>query len=962
MDSVDRNDVDSASPGDHASSLSPQLTKFSRPTPDSDKEVKEASPTLSRPKCRWCGKYLTPSQDDDASHSATLKEHMDSAHPHVVKFRAPVLTASEELQAGDSDDAIETGANSEEEHDHHNEGELDSAEQSNANDVDGVHGPDDAHSDHARETRAQHATADIEKRTHRLWDIHNPRIFSSDYDSETEKLERCWDTIFRGSTRSKSRLSGEFSDRPTPYKKSNSKKSEFLEITPVNEFLVQLRNPEMLSREELYAVTANAAHALKTWQDEYLAIDSLSKLASRNVSKHTADPRKPEQPEVFEDKKEAALYGYKYEAKPDKIGQQDPFIQGGFKPTPTQARKMNSKVTPGDPNPDGWPTISRFGIEYIPKFQTSPPEDFVGKQTRKRKAIETDAAKAISAKTAQNTPETQTPPEPEHHEPATRISKRTKTKPPPPSPKRQSARARNTRQAAASRSTPTATKAETRSATKSTRGRKPAPDPRYSSVRVRGWRSQGDRGRVSYTPDLNTEAEVPSHGGSGSLRVRGWRGQGGLGARGGRGAPARRIAAARAANDGQGRCSNISRATTPAKPVLIQACPDAPSISPGDSPSVSKPSAPTRKSSEDPDVVEANRQQKIANSKNPKRTAAMLNHWEKFIASGRIRNPKRSKEELEVARADKVAKKATEGPKTGGRKRKREGFDGINTAPISLKTDTPYVRPPLAPLRPAKPVKMMPPLSGREALQQGPLQFIQADPQNGKANIHRPFVYHSQTQPVLPPIHPAPIQHGPIQHGPIQPGPIQHAPIQHAPVQHVPVQHAPIQHAPIHPAPVHPAPVYPAPVHSVPYQPPPVHSAPYQPTPVHSSPYQPPPVHSAPYQPSPIHPAPIQPAPTQPPPFQTTPPTLLPPSPQSSRLPPRLPPMDPGYADMRSPYESPYPPRPNELPSPFPQSRPQPQPDPRHHMMYPPYPDYYMHYRRPSLHQTGPPGPPHGNF
>jgi hypothetical protein len=50
------------------------------------------------------------------------------------------------------------------------------------------------------------------------------------------------------------------------------------------------------------------------------------------------------------------------------------------------------------------------------------------------------------------------------------------------------------------------------------------------------------------------------------------------------------------------------------------------------------------------EAIEEARRVKIANSKNPKRTKAMLDHWDRFNREGRIRNPKRSKAQIEQDR------------------------------------------------------------------------------------------------------------------------------------------------------------------------------------------------------------------------------------------------------------------------------------------------------------------------
>ncbi|XP_014557447.1 hypothetical protein COCVIDRAFT_37148 [Bipolaris victoriae FI3] len=80
------------------------------------------------------------------------------------------------------------------------------------------------------------------------------------------------------------------------------------------------------STENLYALTENAQHILKAWQDEYLMLDARTAPHMHPAKKACNGGRIPLTPEVFEDMKEADLYGYTYDPKKP-LGCQDPWAQ-----------------------------------------------------------------------------------------------------------------------------------------------------------------------------------------------------------------------------------------------------------------------------------------------------------------------------------------------------------------------------------------------------------------------------------------------------------------------------------------------------------------------------------------------------------------------------------------------------------------------------------------------------------
>lgn len=80
------------------------------------------------------------------------------------------------------------------------------------------------------------------------------------------------------------------------------------------------------STETLYALAENAQHILKAWQDEYLMLDARTAPHMHPAKKACNGGRVPIAPEVFEDMKEADLYGYVYDPK-KQPGCQDPWAQ-----------------------------------------------------------------------------------------------------------------------------------------------------------------------------------------------------------------------------------------------------------------------------------------------------------------------------------------------------------------------------------------------------------------------------------------------------------------------------------------------------------------------------------------------------------------------------------------------------------------------------------------------------------
>ncbi|KAB8232255.1 uncharacterized protein BDW43DRAFT_320208 [Aspergillus alliaceus] len=680
MAPVAHSDIDMDSHTSDMASHDSQLRRqFSEPIHARSTSTHSPSPspmTTPRAKCAWCGKSFESTNDDLISQNEALEEHIATMHPHIAKFSMYDGAADEEKEqsygldeqleddtaltapATEADDALEAEEDSLMEIP--DDGVLEGAEaietyDDNENDQNDVDGPEveadgegnEGESDLAlfnqlHEFSRQEDSVSLEKRIHNLWNLNDIDKFSGGFEEISDNLNATWTKVFNDPKRSKKRDAFESFVRPEPYKTAKVSRGEFLEISPLEDFLVQLRDPELRSSDELYAITENVANVLKVWQDEHLAIEKLCKHATRQNVKPTSDPRKLERPEVFEDKKEAMLYGYKHETKEDKVRNQNPFVQGGFKPTPAQFRKMTAKAGPNNPNPDGWPIIMKFGVEHVPRFQNPPREEFVGKATRKRKAAELEAANKANET---DEPLAGTPTPGEEEAPVKR-----RTRP---------------RRAGETDTQYTGSPAPTRA---STRGR------------GRG------RGRGAARGMSRAASEAPQ--------------------------PVAPVAVARPTGRGHGRETAAPAGPLQSRPATTQLAPIEPAPSGG--PATATPASTSAGVARDEllDPAEKARREKIANSKNPKRTEAMLNHWARFNREGRTRNPKRSKAQIEADRAAEAARKAVEPPKTVGKKKRSDSpvFGGSARtdagiapapalpAPASLAPGPPGPHPQLAPM------------------------------------------------------------------------------------------------------------------------------------------------------------------------------------------------------------------------------------------------------------------------
>jgi hypothetical protein len=174
--------------------------------------------------------------------------------------------------------------------------------------------------------------------------------------------------------------------RPVLYASEELNEDGFLPLNEPQRFLMNFPNPK---RKQLYAASANNQIAMKLAQDEYLDLErQIAHIKGKETFK---DPRTLPAPDVFEERKEAALYGYKYEPNKPALLQagipglrsgddltdrekhdvrlfQEPFEQGGFVPKEKEYKAMLAKAR-NPKNIDGWIPIKKNGKSLIPRQQ-----------------------------------------------------------------------------------------------------------------------------------------------------------------------------------------------------------------------------------------------------------------------------------------------------------------------------------------------------------------------------------------------------------------------------------------------------------------------------------------------------------------------------------------------------------------------------------------------------------------
>ncbi|KAJ5860984.1 uncharacterized protein N7529_008294 [Penicillium soppii] len=650
MAPIPRADLDGDNPSSDIgdSQDSPMRRQFSEPfRPQSTSTQMSHSPDpVQHVKCDWCGKLLQLPEDQSISEDDVLNEHINESHPKSIILgydgtedgAEDTYDETGELQ-DDDDIEDEAAAEAEAAGPEDTEPQEDEAEGDeitvevtaddtngtksttitvNANNVpagkldpiEWISNPRTSYPEEYRIRQAKWRREDVKKRLDEHWNVHNAVLFSPDYQLDAAKCELDWENAFHDPFKPKKRDASEPTIHPALYKKSKVDKGQFLEIQvpEVDTLINMLRNADKHSTDELYALAQTGAFALKTIQDEYLALDNLYLRGNRHrrdvptyeTKRHQLQGNKKkggaplarvtEDVYDFEEKKEAMLYGYKHQHFPGNTPlvsirtPQDPFVQGGFVPTPAQARKMIAKQKDhGDRNMDNWTTMKRHGLEYHPQMYEPRSEPLIPKITRKRKAAEVELpAKTPDTEETQNESGDGDETEDENHA----VKRRTRT---------------------------------------------------------RG-------GKRVVVESVHSDTNSRRGGGGGRGRGRG-RGRGGI-SRQGSSRPTFEVTpvpTTQPSNRGRGRrgVSTVGSSATPTAESSFPAIEPNATASP-----IDQTQAPAKKEALSAEAIEEARRQKIANSKNPKRTKAMLDHWDRFNREGRIRNPKRSKAQIEQDRTD----------------------------------------------------------------------------------------------------------------------------------------------------------------------------------------------------------------------------------------------------------------------------------------------------------------------
>ncbi|EXJ92046.1 hypothetical protein A1O3_00596 [Capronia epimyces CBS 606.96] len=163
---------------------------------------------------------------------------------------------------------------------------------------------------------------------------------------------------------------------------------------PLNDPQAFLLNITTLGRKQLYAASANNQIAMQQAQDEYLDLER--QIANLKGKNHAKNPQALPEQDVFNERKEAALYNYKYDPNrpallhagipglrhADDLTErekhevrlfQEPFEQGGFVPKEREYKaKLANARNPK--NIDGWVPVVKDGKSLIPKLQTHHDE------------------------------------------------------------------------------------------------------------------------------------------------------------------------------------------------------------------------------------------------------------------------------------------------------------------------------------------------------------------------------------------------------------------------------------------------------------------------------------------------------------------------------------------------------------------------------------------------------------
>lgn len=195
----------------------------------------------------------------------------------------------------------------------------------------------------------------------------------------TMEIDSLWQTAFGEST------------RPVLYASAELNEDGFQPLNDPQSFLTNIAN---LKRKQLYVASSNNQIAMKLAQDEYIELErQIAHLKGKDTIK---SPRELPPADVFEERKESALYSYKYEPNKPALLQagisglrsaddltdrekhdvrlfQEPFEQGGFVPKEREYKAMVARAR-NPRNVDGWVPIRKNGKALIPRQQTHHDE------------------------------------------------------------------------------------------------------------------------------------------------------------------------------------------------------------------------------------------------------------------------------------------------------------------------------------------------------------------------------------------------------------------------------------------------------------------------------------------------------------------------------------------------------------------------------------------------------------
>ena len=221
-------------------------------------------------------------------------------------------------------------------------------------------------------------------------------------------------------------------DRPKLYKSNSAGEDGFMPLSDPQDFIKDLNG---MSHAKLYALSANGQLAMKQAQDEYLSIDKIIKKVKGK--EFLSDPQGLEDPDIFEEEKEATLYGYKYRRdKPALLNAtqynrekelgpipsqqrrdvrlpQDPFAQGGFYPKWTESQFQKVKAAAKDPNNiDGWEPLIKDGKRLVPRLNSrkTEREEELGRRERSRYQREGDEGQRPDTSASLDSPYTPSKP------------------------------------------------------------------------------------------------------------------------------------------------------------------------------------------------------------------------------------------------------------------------------------------------------------------------------------------------------------------------------------------------------------------------------------------------------------------------------------------------------------------------------------------------------------------------